>query len=82
MNAADMLLKGAAAWFTEAIRAHVAEHPDQARGWLEMFEAGRARATVVIEIVPEQVIRCGFELEDKIVAFHTTALREIKGQAN
>lgn len=70
------MMHAAALWFADALKAHVSEHPDQCGEWLQMFEAGTARASVVIEIVPNPTIRCGFELDDKIVAFHTANLTD------
>lgn len=82
MNNADTLLKQAAAWFTEAIKARVAEHPEQCREWVRDFEEGRAGATVTVEIAPRPQILCGFQIGDQVIVFHRTPLREVKGLAN
>lgn len=82
MSDPNILLHAAARWFTEAILAHVREHPKQCDGWLEDFKAGRAGATVTVEIVPYPQILCGFQIGDQVIVFHRQPLTERKGPAN
>jgi len=75
----NKLLHDANEWFSAAIRQYCQEAPDQTKQWLSDFEAGRARAVLHIEIVPTQEIRCGFQVDDKLITFHRVPLREVPG---
>lgn len=82
MSTANTLLQAAADWFAEALKQHVAEHPEQCREWVTDFEAGRAGATVTVEIVPTQQILCGFQIGEKVIVFHRTPLHEKQDRPN
>ena len=79
MNAADDLLKLAAAWFQFAVKQHVADNPDQCGDWLALFQAGAAGAMVTVSIVPNQEISCGFQIGEKVIVFHKCPLKETRG---
>ena len=75
------LTRPASQWFADALKAHVAEHPDQIADIEAMIASGRARGSVLVELSDPPEIKCLWQIDKQLVCFHRTPLRDAPAPA-